>query len=143
MLLKRPPVEKLQHRDTILGGVVYHDPLKFGNPSCQRATNRDASACSRAFPAQAAPRSFPNCRSTPIATWTANWLPADPNRKFELMFRLYASTEALMRKEWNRPTLIKCGDRSRVQVPINALLGHVESTENQMSGTTYQDLAVH
>jgi hypothetical protein len=30
----------------------------------------------------------------------ANWLPTDPQRKFELMFRLYAPTDELMKKTW-------------------------------------------
>jgi hypothetical protein len=33
----------------------------------------------------------------------ANWLPTDPNRRFELMFRLYAPTEALFKKQWVLP----------------------------------------
>jgi hypothetical protein len=32
-----------------------------------------------------------------------NWIPADPKRKFELMFRLYAPTEALFQKTWKLP----------------------------------------
>ncbi len=30
----------------------------------------------------------------------SNWIPTDPNRKFELMFRAYAPTEALFKKQW-------------------------------------------
>jgi hypothetical protein len=33
----------------------------------------------------------------------ANWLPTNPNRRFELMFRLYAPTEALLQKQWVLP----------------------------------------
>ncbi|CDZ68140.1 Hypothetical protein, partial CDS, partial [Neorhizobium galegae bv. orientalis] len=33
----------------------------------------------------------------------ANWIPSDPNRKFELMFRLYAPTKALFDKSWVLP----------------------------------------
>jgi hypothetical protein len=36
-----------------------------------------------------------------------NWLPTDPNRKFELMFRLYAPTEALFQKQWILPDVEK------------------------------------
>jgi hypothetical protein len=37
----------------------------------------------------------------------ANWLPTDPNCKFELMFRLYAPTEDLMKKIWVLPDVEK------------------------------------
>jgi hypothetical protein len=37
----------------------------------------------------------------------ANWLPTDPKRKFELMFRLYAPTEELMKKTWVLPDVEK------------------------------------
>jgi hypothetical protein len=30
----------------------------------------------------------------------SNWIPTDPSRKFELMFRAYAPTEALFQKTW-------------------------------------------
>ena len=33
----------------------------------------------------------------------ANWVPTDPARKFELMFRLYAPTKALFDKTWVLP----------------------------------------
>ena len=33
----------------------------------------------------------------------SNWLPTDPARKFELMFRLYAPTKALFDKTWKLP----------------------------------------
>ncbi len=33
----------------------------------------------------------------------SNWLPTDPARKFELMFRLYAPTKALYQKTWKLP----------------------------------------
>jgi hypothetical protein len=32
-----------------------------------------------------------------------NWIPTDPARKFELMFRLYAPTKALFDKTWVLP----------------------------------------
>ena len=32
-----------------------------------------------------------------------NWIPTDPTRKFELMFRLYAPTKALFDKSWKLP----------------------------------------
>jgi hypothetical protein len=32
-----------------------------------------------------------------------NWVPTDPNRRFELMFRLYAPTKALFDKAWTLP----------------------------------------
>jgi len=37
----------------------------------------------------------------------ANWIPTDPNRKFELMFRAYAPTEALFKKQWILPDVEK------------------------------------
>jgi hypothetical protein len=33
----------------------------------------------------------------------ANWVPTDPNRKFELMFRAYAPTKALFDHSWALP----------------------------------------
>jgi hypothetical protein len=33
----------------------------------------------------------------------SNWVPTDPARKFELMFRLYAPTKALFEKTWKLP----------------------------------------
>ena len=33
----------------------------------------------------------------------SNWVPTDPARKFELMFRLYAPTKALFEKAWKLP----------------------------------------
>jgi hypothetical protein len=33
----------------------------------------------------------------------SNWIPTDPARKFELMFRLYAPTKALFDKAWALP----------------------------------------
>jgi hypothetical protein len=33
----------------------------------------------------------------------ANWVPTDPNRRFELMFRLYGPTKALFDKTWKLP----------------------------------------
>jgi len=33
----------------------------------------------------------------------ANWVPTDPARRFELMFRLYAPTKALFEKTWKLP----------------------------------------
>ena len=35
----------------------------------------------------------------------ANWIPTDPKRNFELMFRLYAPTKALFDKSWVLPDL--------------------------------------
>ena len=37
----------------------------------------------------------------------ANWVPTDPNRKFELMFRAYGPTEALFQKTWVLPDVEK------------------------------------
>jgi hypothetical protein len=39
----------------------------------------------------------------PSAGKDSNWLPTDPARKFELMFRLYAPTKALFDKTWRLP----------------------------------------
>jgi hypothetical protein len=33
----------------------------------------------------------------------ANWIPTDPKRDFEVMFRLYAPTKALFDKSWVLP----------------------------------------
>ncbi len=33
----------------------------------------------------------------------SNWVPTDPARKFELMFRLYAPTKAFFDKQWTLP----------------------------------------
>jgi hypothetical protein len=37
----------------------------------------------------------------------ANWVPTDPARRFELMFRLYAPTKALFEKTWVLPDVEK------------------------------------
>jgi hypothetical protein len=37
----------------------------------------------------------------------SNWVPTDPARKFELMFRLYAPTKALFEKAWRLPDVEK------------------------------------
>jgi hypothetical protein len=37
----------------------------------------------------------------------SNWVPTDPNRRFELMFRLYAPTKALFVKAWTLPDVEK------------------------------------
>jgi hypothetical protein len=37
----------------------------------------------------------------------SNWIPTDPARKFELMFRLYAPTKALFEKKWTLPDVEK------------------------------------
>jgi hypothetical protein len=37
----------------------------------------------------------------------SNWVPTDPNRKFELMFRAYGPTEALFQKQWILPDVQK------------------------------------
>jgi hypothetical protein len=36
-----------------------------------------------------------------------NWVPTDPARRFELMFRLYAPTKALFEKAWMLPDVEK------------------------------------
>lgn len=38
---------------------------------------------------------------------SANWIPTDPAREFELMFRLYAPTQALFDKQWWLPDVEK------------------------------------
>jgi hypothetical protein len=35
----------------------------------------------------------------------SNWIPTDPARRFELMFRFYAPTKALFDKSWKMPDL--------------------------------------
>ena len=37
----------------------------------------------------------------------ANWVPTDPDREFEVMFRLYAPTKALFDKTWVLPDIEK------------------------------------
>jgi hypothetical protein len=37
----------------------------------------------------------------------ANWVPTDPGRDFEVMFRLYAPTQALFEKTWALPDIEK------------------------------------
>lgn len=37
----------------------------------------------------------------------SNWVPTDPNRKFELMFRTYGPTKALFEKQWILPNVEK------------------------------------
>jgi hypothetical protein len=39
----------------------------------------------------------------------ANWVPTDPARKFELMFRAYAPTKALFEKSWVLSDVEKIG----------------------------------
>jgi hypothetical protein len=41
----------------------------------------------------------------------SNWVPTDPNRRFELMFRLYAPTKALFDKAWALPDVQKVSAR--------------------------------
>jgi len=36
-----------------------------------------------------------------------NWVPTDPTRRFELMFRLYGPTKALFEKSWVLPDVEK------------------------------------
>jgi len=38
-----------------------------------------------------------------------NWIPTDPTRKFELMFRLYGPKPALFEKKWTLPDVEKIG----------------------------------
>jgi hypothetical protein len=40
----------------------------------------------------------------------ANWIPTDPRRKFELMFRFYAPTRALFDKTWKLPDVERLPD---------------------------------
>lgn len=42
----------------------------------------------------------------------SNWVPTDPARKFELMFRLYAPTKALFDKAWVLPDVEKVAAES-------------------------------
>jgi hypothetical protein len=46
---------------------------------------------------------------TAPASKEANWVPTNPNRQFELMFRLYAPTKALFEKTWTLPDVEKVG----------------------------------
>jgi hypothetical protein len=41
------------------------------------------------------------------AGWETNWIPTDPARKFELMFRLYGPTKAFFDKVWKLPEVEK------------------------------------
>jgi hypothetical protein len=40
----------------------------------------------------------------------SNWIPTDPNRGFELIFRLYGPTQALFDKKWTLPDIEKFTD---------------------------------
>ena len=42
----------------------------------------------------------------------ANWVPTDPSHRFELMFRLYAPTEALFKKQWVLPDVNEISNTS-------------------------------
>ena len=44
---------------------------------------------------------------TPPAGKEANWVPTDPAREFEVMFRLYGPKEALFKKTWTLPDIEK------------------------------------
>jgi hypothetical protein len=37
----------------------------------------------------------------------SNWVPTDPQRGFELLFRLYAPTKALFERTWTLPNIEK------------------------------------
>lgn len=37
----------------------------------------------------------------------SNWVPTDPNHKFELLFRAYGPTEAFFQKSWTLPDVEK------------------------------------
>jgi hypothetical protein len=39
----------------------------------------------------------------PLGDKEANWVPTDPNRKFELMFRFYGPTKVLFDRTWKLP----------------------------------------
>ena len=41
----------------------------------------------------------------------SNWVPTDPARRFELMFRLYGPTKALFDKTWTLPDVEKVSAR--------------------------------
>jgi hypothetical protein len=47
------------------------------------------------------------CSPTPPKGQDTNWVPTDPKREFELMFRLYRPTKALFDKTWTLPDLVK------------------------------------
>jgi hypothetical protein len=47
----------------------------------------------------------------------ANWVPTDPDREFELMFRLYAPTKALFAKTWVLPEVEKIANEGRAVAP--------------------------
>jgi hypothetical protein len=42
-----------------------------------------------------------------LAGKASNWVPTDPARRFELMFRLYGPTKALVDKAWRLPDVEK------------------------------------
>jgi len=44
----------------------------------------------------------------------SNWVPTDPQRKFEVIFRLYGPTKALFDKTWVLPDIAKAGDAGTV-----------------------------
>ena len=41
----------------------------------------------------------------------SNFIPTDPNRRFEFIFRLYAPTKALFEKAWTLPDVEKMSER--------------------------------
>ncbi len=45
----------------------------------------------------------------PPAGKEANWIPTDPARGFEFLFRFYAPTKALFDKAWTMPDIEKIG----------------------------------
>ena len=80
---------------------------------------RDACAGRATWTAPAAPRTRARCRQNPDgsidiyfgpkppAGQETNWVPTDPGRGFEVMFRLYGPKEALFDKTWTLPDLEK------------------------------------
>jgi hypothetical protein len=52
---------------------------------------------------------------TAPAGMEANWVPTDPNRKFDLMFRFYAPTKALFDKAWTLSDVERIGPSRTAQ----------------------------
>jgi hypothetical protein len=53
------------------------------------------------------PRSVSALTEIEVAGKEPNWIPTDPARRFELMFRLYGPTKALFDKTWKLPDVEK------------------------------------
>ena len=63
-----------------------------------------------------------------------NWIPTDPARKFELMFRLYGPKKAFFDKVWRLP------DVEKVTAPMHAFRGGYPTAQGAQRAQDEQDL---